>query len=291
MKTTIEKTRMVAIGGGILFVIALICLVTLYSQNKKLNKSVQLEQSQNTTLLTQKHALQNEIDHLTSAIADMNGRNVELDNLLTEIKVKLNGAQVELNRLTKDRMDINAMQKKLLEVQVLKDELEAQVMALNEKMENLTHENLALTNTIINLENENREMAVNLEVAQAILTNNFLIEAVKGNNEKPTISAKRAREIKVDFDILATNQSQIHFKIIKPNTDVIDSKTDKNFTLRGSAPTIGLLANISPASNIPIKANRISMVYRPTMKLRSGIYTVEVYNNDIYLGASQIKLR
>lgn len=291
METKKEKTRMIAIGAGIFLVLALIFTGILYFQNKKLNQSVQQEQSNAATLLSQKHALQKEIEKFNAEIAGLKGKNKELDGILTGMTSKLNRAQTELNRLSIENRDKKAIQQKLQEVQTLKDELSAQVMALTENLDNLTQENITLNNTILNLQSENHELAANMQMMQAVMANNFLIEALKGKMERPTVAARRTNKIKVDFDIPVAIQSQVHFKIKKPNGNVVDSQTDKNITMTTLGPSTELLASSSSVFSAPIKTKRISMIYKPGVKLRPGIYTIEVYNNETYLGASQIKLK
>ncbi|TSA27867.1 MAG: hypothetical protein D4R67_05250 [Bacteroidetes bacterium] len=291
MQTTRKKSKWIATGAGILFVLALILSGIFFFQNRKLNDSVIQEQSKGITLLAQKHALQQEVGNLTETLTGMKGKNRELDAQLTQAISKLTVAQSELNRLMRENKDRKAIEEKLREIQALKDELSAQVVTLTEKLDNLTQENIALNNTVFGLQGENRELTANIQMMQAVLANNFLIEAMKGKMDKPTVVARRTSKLKADFDIPINIQVQVHFKIIKPNGAMVDSRTDKNFTLKTLGLSTELLAGSSSLTGAPIKTKRYSVIYKPEAKLRPGIYTIEVYNNDTYLGASQIKLR
>ncbi|MFH1295991.1 MAG: hypothetical protein ABIJ04_01810 [Bacteroidota bacterium] len=286
-----EKSKMLAFGAGILLLLALIVSGILFFRNKSLNNSVVEEKNKGTILLAQKHALQKEIENLTMEMTVFKGKNHDLDAKLAETLSKLNGAQVELNRIIRENKDIKAIEKKLTEVQALKDELALQVSALTEKLDNLTQENITLNNTILGLQNENLELAANVQMMLAVQANNFLMEALKGKADKPTVAAKRTRKLKAEFDIPVAIQDQVHFKIRKPGGIVIDSQGDKNFTVISLGPSTGLMASSSAEPGVPVKTKRFNLTYKPDTKLRPGIYTIEVYNNETYLGASQIKLR
>jgi len=291
MKTNMKTTKILSAGVGILLILALIFSIALIFQKNSLKKSLVLEQSHGATLLAQKHALQKEVESYSSEISRLVGKNKELDSSLAESINKLHNAQYELNRLVRENSDKKLIQKKLQEVQALKDELEVKLIAMNTRLDELNNEKLALNSTISSLQNENREMAANLQMVQAVMANNFLIEALKGKKDKLTVSAKRTGKIKVDFEIPVAIQSQVHFKIIKPGGIVLDSQNDKNFTVIAQNSSIGSMASSSNAPGVPIKTKRINLTYKPDTKLRPGIYTIEVYNNDTYLGASQIKLK
>ena len=291
MKTNMKTTKILAFGAGILFVLALIFSVTLIFQKNSLKKSLVLEQSHGATLLAQKHALQKEVEIYTMEVSRLKGKNKELDASLAESINKLNNAQDELNRLIRENSDKKLILKKLKEVEALKDELEGKLVALNAMLDELNNEKLALNNTITTLQNENFEMSANMQMMQAVMANNFLIETLKGKKDKLTVTAKRAGKIKVTFEIPVAIQEQVHFKIVKPDGAVMESKNDKNFTVITQNASTGLMASSSSASGTAVKTKRVNLIYKPDTKLRPGIYTIEVYNNDTYLGASQIKLK
>lgn len=286
-----KKTTWMAYIAAVVLGLALILSGYLLSRNNKLNSKLAAETTINTNLVAQKNALQTDISRLSTEIASWKGKNTQLEAELNDAIERLARSQAELETMIGAKRDKKEIEKKLAEVLALKEELTYRLAELTDNLDQLTIENQKLNNTIIDLRDENSKMAADMQMMQAILADNFLIEALKRNADKPTVASRRTGKIRIAVDVPIAIQDQIHFKIKKSDGGIVDSRNDKSCTLISLGPSNELLATGNNLSGMPIKTKRFNMTYNAGKKMKPGIYIIEVYNNDTYLGASQIRLK
>ena len=289
MKTQIGKIKLLALGIGIAFVIALLFAVNFHSKNRSLKIETKKERLNSENLLSEKSALQKAFDKLNSEIPLLKAKNTEMDKLLAQSNEKIYAKQLEIDKLIKEKKDIKEITGKMNELQVMKDDLIKQVNALNQKIQSLNSDNLALNTVINDLKNDKQQLSENMRIMAA---NNFLIETLKGKKEKLTVSAKKTNKIKTDFDIPVDIENNLSFIIHKPDGKIIDSKKDKSISLNiAGTGTSDLVASTGKFSGYTVKTKRANMVYQPLEKLLPGVYSIDVFNKDTYLGTSQVKLK
>lgn len=289
MKTQIGGSKALTILLASAFLVALILSINFYTNNQTLKGQSEKERLNAENLLSEKLALQKDVDKFNNQLTTLKGKNKELDKSLADANQNISAKQTELNRLIKENKDVKEIKAKLAELEALKSDLNAQLNDRNRQIESINQEKLALNNSIDQLKNENKLMSENMQI---MVANNFLIEALKGKKEKLTVVAKRTSKIKADFDIPTDIEANLNFKIIKPNGSSVDSKSDKTISLNSiSNSTSDLVASSGSYVGIPVKTKRVRMVYQPTEKMSTGIYSIEVYNNGTYLGTSQVKLK
>ena len=97
MKPELEKTKIVALGAAIFFVIATIFAFTLYFHNIQADKQVLTGQRANTILLAQKHGLQEELDRITYEMMTAKDSN-------REIKAQFMSLNENLENMTKENL-------------------------------------------------------------------------------------------------------------------------------------------------------------------------------------------
>jgi len=81
----------------------------------------------------------------------------------------------------------------------------------------------------------------------------------------------------------------ISFKIMKPDGSQIGGKNDQGLTFEVTNDDAGLLVNSS--SEVIKVSKKIEMTYEPKEKLKAGVYKVEMFNGEKYVGACNVKLR
>ena len=118
-------------------------------------------------------------------------------------------------------------------------------------------------------------------------TDNYLVEATK-RKDKLTVMAKRAKKITMSFNVPENMVENISFKLTKPDGKQVDGKGN-GIAYKVVNGDEGLTASLSGGA---IKVSKkIVMTYEPKEKQKSGIYKIEMYNHDKYIGACNVKLR
>jgi hypothetical protein len=119
--------------------------------------------------------------------------------------------------------------------------------------------------------------------------NAVLTEATKKDG-KLTAKAQRTRKLVVSVDVPST-LADINFKIIDPSGKQLTPK-DGTFTLNKhtSAKTNAFYASASH-SQASVTYNRIELVFAPTEKLKSGLYSIELREDLKTIGTLQVRLR
>ncbi len=288
MKTTIEKGKMISITALVLLIFALIGIGVYYSANKSLSKNLNDEKLKTEMMLSEKLALQKEIETFRNRINSLDGQNADLNKVLATTSQKLSEKEAALNRIVRENGNIKNLKKEIAELTKMKKDFESQVFALKESNQNLNNEKVALNQTIASLQDENKKLATNLAILSSITTDNYLVETTK-RNDRLTVVARRAKKMTVSFKVPENMAENISFKLIKPDGKQVDGKGN-GIAYRIIDGDEGLMASTDGGGSISV-SKKIEMTYIPKEKQKPGIYKIEMFNEDLYIGACNVKLR
>lgn len=287
MKKKLNKEKVIAVAAVVLLLATLIGTFSLYNSGKSLKNSLNDEKLKTEIMLSEKLALQKEIDNFRNQINSLNGKNADLDKLLAQATKKLNEKQAELNKIVKDNSNIASLKKQIEELNKLKQDFENEMLAMNEKIRKLSKENGEMDETIAALQKENKMLSENLDILSSMVADDYLVEASK-KNDKLTAKAKQTKNMSLTFNVPNNIVSNISFKITKPDGKRVEGK-DSDITYNVVEENETLLASTTDKE---IKVSRkIVMNYSPKEKLKPGIYKIEMYNEDRYIGTCNVKLR
>jgi predicted nucleic acid-binding Zn-ribbon protein len=288
-----KREKIIAYSAVVLLMLALIGTGYYYSGNNSLSKNLNEEKLKTERMLSEKLALQKEIETYTNQINSLTGKNAELDKILAETNQKLSEKEAALNKIVRDNGNLKTLKKEIAELTQLKKEFEGQILALNETILKLNKEKSDLNQTIASLQDENKKLAANLDLLISMTSDNYLVEPTKkgflSNKEKLTVVAKRTKKITVSFNVPENMVEDISFKITKPDGKQVDGK-DNGIAYRVVDADQGLLASISGVGEISV-SKKIEMTYTPKVKQKPGIYKIEMFNGEKYIGACNVKLR
>lgn len=270
-----------------LLIATLIGTFSFYRNGISLQTSLNDERLKTEMMLSEKLALQKEIDNFRAQINSLNGKNTELDKLLAQATKKLNDKQAELNKIVKDNSNIALLNKQIEGLNKMKRDFENDIMALNERISKLNKENDAMDQTIASLKKENELLNSNLAILSSMVADDYLVETSK-KNDKLTAKAKQARKMSLTFNVPDNIVSNISFKITKPDGKRVEGK-DSGIAYVVVDENETLLASTS-AGEIKV-SRKIEMNYSPKEKLKPGVYKIEMYNGDRYIGTCNVKLR
>ncbi len=287
MKTIEQRERRITAIAVIILIAGLISTGIFYTVNRSQSKNLNDEKLKSEMMLSEKLALQKEIESFKTQVNSLTGKNTELDKLLAETSQKLIEKEAQLSRVVRENGNIKTLKKELADLNQMKKDFESQVLALNESIRKLNSEKDALNQTIASLKEENKQLAANYEILNSMTADNYLVETTK-RKDRLTVVARRTKKITVSFKVPENIVEDISFKIIKPDGKIVEGK-DNGVACRILNEDEGLVASINGGA---IKVSKkIEMTYEPKEKQKPGLYQIEMYNGEKYIGTCNVKLR
>ncbi len=288
MKTQSEKNKLklaavLALSFTIILALSL-GRVTLRNQLEK-------EKIRAESLLSEKLKLDKTIQTFRKELIDMGHKNVRLDEIVAATKQQLRQKKLEINRLMKENATVTDLRRKLTELEALKEQFNQQMAEMKTLLATLQKENNQLNTQLASAQNQNDILTINNAILRAMAADNYRIEALKGRNEKLTISARRTDKLLVIFDLPSDIGSDIYFKVINPEGKEYSSKTDLSASIKITEKKGKLLASISNNLVNETSTKHVELEFKPKDKLVKGIYKFHVYNGDNYLGSTQMRLK
>lgn len=289
MKTIEKSEKRITAIAVLILIAALIGNILLFTANRSLTKDLNTEKLQTELMLSEKLALQKEIETFRNQIHSLSGKNAELDKLLAETSQKLSEKEAQYNEIVRENKNIKKLKKQLAlaELEQMKKEFESQVLALNGEIAKMNLEKDELNRTIASLQKENQQLATNLDILSSITGDNYLVETTR-RKDRLTVIAKHTKKITMSFNVPENMVENISFKLTKPNGTQVDGK-DNGIAYKVVNGDEGLTASLS-GGDIKV-SKKIEMTYEPKEKQKPGIYKIEMFNNDKYIGACNVKLR
>ncbi|MGE0560590.1 MAG: hypothetical protein AB7O47_02125 [Flavobacteriales bacterium] len=287
MENLTTKQKAITLGLGIVLAASIISTSTLYFNNNELQSNLNKQKIANELMLSEKLTLFKDIEDYTfdnNALKKFNG---ELEQNISQINKAISAKEIEISRLNKENAKVNKLKKQLAELNKLKKEQETKILALKETIDKINTDNNFLNQSLTSLTEENKQLNANLALLSSITADNYLVETTRKKG-KLTVVARRTKKLGVNFKVPENMVETISFKLIKPDGSTI-GETSKDIAVNTSADNEILYANIGKGE-IKI-SKKIEMTYEPKEKLKSGVYKVEIYNKDKYIGSCSIKLR
>ncbi|MBV6655899.1 MAG: hypothetical protein KI786_19155 [Mameliella sp.] len=250
-----------------------------------------------TDLLTEVDSLQSEY----TLLAEQNG---ELQGDLAQAQETIAKKEAAIRNIrTKSSSEVNALRAEIQELMELKGELQSNIQELVEEnaalresmgvMENelmASKEEIEQLNTIRKtIEEENERLTLENFKASA-----FQVELERGN-EKVTSKARRARTIRVSFDLTGVPDDLQGLRTL-----YLTINDDKGTPISAANPVKAkTIVNNQQMDIIAVKAKdvdiaenqRLSFVYDLEEKLDPGYYRVSIFTEIGMLGSSSIRLR
>jgi DNA repair exonuclease SbcCD ATPase subunit len=288
MKTQITKTQTVLITVTAL---ALILSGAIFYSNRSLKNHLQKEKIRSETLLSEKLNLEKSIDAFKKDLALLKGKNAELDKVVKETSNKLSKKESEIRKLMAENASLSELKKKNEELETLRKKLEEEIANLNLNMDKLMAENKQFSEQVASIKTENETLAAHNALLEAMLADNYRIEALKGKHDKLTVAARRTNRLMVSFDMPSEVGNEIFFKIITPDGKELSSRNDNAAVIKFYDEYKNILASLTGAASGDQKARRAELIYKPDHKLIKGIYRFNIYDGKDYMGSIQLRLK
>lgn len=281
--------KIVAATVTVLLVSVCVYLAMEISANNKMEESLRDERLKSETMLSEKLLLEKEIAKFKNEIGLLKGKNVDLDRILSETERKLDDRNKDINKLQKQNASLSHIKKQYADLLKLKDELESQLANHNGAYKQLQHQNEDLKQTIAQLEQQNQTLTMQVNSRLAAI-NEARVESRK-RNDVLTVRARKTRKMLVNLHVPSW-ANRLSFRVIDPSGKEL---TDKDGTVayqvvkENVSPQFIASLNGLPKLNTTYK--EVEMVFVPTAKLTSGLYTIEVKDEKLHIGSLQVRFR
>ena len=283
MKTKITRANIIQSS---LILLLIVLSVLLISDRKNAKKGIENEKIKYESLLSDKLNVQKNLSLTKEEIESLSGKNNQLDKQLNDLKNLILEKENEIRHLSASNSSMTKLKSKITELENFNEKLNKQIADINSVLKQTQYDNKSMQELLDKMKKENDKLlASNIEL-QSILADNFRVEALKGK-EKPTIKANRTNKIAVSFDLPENYADPLSFSLITPSGDEIKD-------IKGTTQLIGEdITFLASLDFIPDRTGtkRTGFTYKPSKKLEKGVYKINVYKENQYLGSTQLRLK
>jgi len=286
--TMLKNPRTVAIATTVLCIASLLWLVSAQKVNSSLQSTLEQEKLRSEALLSEKLLLEKDVakvkDHLTS----LRGINAGLDEVVKAAEAKLAAREQELGKLRKQNASVPQLRKQREELMKMQHDLEQELLAVRSTLTAMQHENHALSQTIAQLQEQNSMLNRDLNRAMIASLDRFQIQTVKGKKERLTVRARKTDKLIAAFEVPAS-LTNLTFRIIDEEGKALSS--NQGTIVSRLIPSEKNLVASTQEGQLVDAVQKVEMEYLPKKRLQSGVYTVEILNDNLYVGSVNVKLR
>lgn len=283
-----NSSKAIALVTTALLVASLFWLLNTKRVNSSLKTGLQEERLKSESLLSERLQLEKEMQKVKDQLLLLEGQNTELNNVVKNASAKLQSQEADYNRLKKENLSLNQIKKQRQELIALQNQLENELQSLRGSYAALQSQNSELNNKVASLQERNKLLNDELNRAMFAAVDQSQIQAIKGKHERLTVKARKTKKLIANFEVPA-NLNDLSFRIIDAQGKLLKQEdgtiastvfpSDNNITASADAAVVGN------------KLQKVEMVYIPKEKLKTGVYTVEILNENLYVGSLKVKLK
>ena len=285
---TLKSTKAIALATTGLFFVSFLWLMNTKRVNSSLEAALEDEKLKSEELLSEKLLLAKNFQKIKSQLFNLQDRNLELNNVANDTKNRLEAQQVDYTRMKNENRSLAQLKRQQKELLALKSQIENELQTVRSAYEDLVEKNKELTNSVAFLQEKNVLLTGELNKAMFAAVDQSQILAVKRKSEKLTVSAKRTNKIVTNFEVPADLRS-LTFRIVDPIGTILSTK---NGTIASTITPSE--KDFIASSNGEINGNKhqkVEMIFTPNEKLKTGVYTVEILNANLYVVSMKVKLQ
>lgn len=286
--TTIKNPKVIAIVTTALCMASLVWLMSTQRVNNSLERNFENEKLKSEALLSEKLLLEKDLEKMRGQLSNLKGINSELDQLVRNTEMKFESRESELNRLKKQNASLAEVKRQREELLRLQQSLEEQLLSMKASYAELENENLALSSAVARLQEQNRLLSDDLNRAMFASLDHLQVQAVKGSREKLTVKARKTSKLIANFDVPASLRS-ISFRVIDPKGITVSDKHGS--VVFNAVPSEENIVASNAANSAGNGLQKVKMEFIPKHKMQAGVYTVEILNDNLYVGSLNVKLR
>lgn len=295
MKSEGMKTKVYAGVVTILLLTAMAGVGVLYDTKGNLMADLNNEKLAGEKLLSEKLQLDKEIAQLREELLAMGNKNNELNGLIAQKEATVKEKDASLSKLQKENNSLKGLKKEVDALKKERDLLTAEINQYKKQNQLLADANQNLESTVSELEAQNAELRDKLKNAAVLQASNFRVDVLRKNQDKLTVKARQTRVISVSFDLpksaaASLGKSKVYMVVKGPGGVITNGEKQEKKTIIID----GVKTDITPSTTQEIDLGkgpqRLTVTYSPEEDMKQGVYHVELYTDDLFLGSSQFKL-
>ncbi|MBR9998876.1 MAG: hypothetical protein KFF73_07895, partial [Cyclobacteriaceae bacterium] len=287
--------KTIAVAATVLLFLSLISVGYFFKVNNQKETDLNNERLKSENLLSEKLDLGKQIRDFKNEVASLLGKNKELDKHLNDASENLLTRERTINKLVRENAGLVNLKKENEAIKKIRDDLNELVKEFTSRNSDLSAEVGNLKNRISELSKENELLTNQLnahEVNRLVdnVAGNFRIETLKKRNHKLTVKSSRTNQVTVSFNMPVEYSGNVNtefFRIVLQNPEGGSINGNQQTTIN----TESLKLNASNDNSLTsVSRERVNISFKPTGKLKAGIYTVIVYEGNYILGSAQVRL-
>jgi len=286
-----NRQKTVTYVGAIVIALLLIGMVFTTVSITKGKRNLNAEKQTSEKLLSEKLFVKKDLDKLQTDFSTLKQKSDANAKLLAETNIKIADNEKRINSLTGENKSLRANKKELAELKKTKAELEKESSQLKSDYDKLMAQNRDLQNSLSSLETEKKNLVLQLETAQKVNTDNFLVTATRGKKaERIVIRASRAKKLNMTFEVPQSLTEAISFKIVTPSGTTIN-QDDKSLTWTFPLDSRNFTASLSTVTGEFEQSRQVVLNYVPKGKLAKGEYKIQILCDGNNIGNCRIMLK
>lgn len=287
MTVSLKRERIFLIVLLLLFILAILGGTYFFLATKNLNSRLNAELLHSELLLSEKLALEKNSVAYENEINRLKIRHVVLDESIAQMQLEIDEKEAAIRRAEREKRSVKLLNSQLAELELKKNESESVVGKMKELVRKLTDEKNAIDQSMSGLQEENKQLRNEMKELRSSSADHFLAETTN-RRDRQTVVARRTKKIKVNFKVPEKMASTISVKVIPPDGKVLEG-TENGIAHRIVNNENKFTASLN--SGVVNELKEIELTYEPTLKPLAGIYRIEVFNNEKYVGNLNVKLR
>jgi len=286
-----KRQKVVTYVGASVIALLLLGIFFTVGSNKKNKRNLNNEKLTSEKLLSEKLSVDKELAKQQADFSALRQKSDANSKLLAETNIKIAESEKKINSLSGENRSLRANRKELEELKKTKADLEKESSQLKSDYDKLMAQNKDLQNFLSSLETEKKNLALQLENAQKVNTDNFLVTATRGKKaEKFVVKASRVKKLNMAFEVPQSLTDAISFKIVTPSGTTINPD-DKSLTWTFPLDSRNFTASLSPATGEFEQSRQVVLNYVPKGKLAKGEYKIQILCDGNNIGNCRIMLK
>lgn len=281
--------------------LAIMLLISLIGNGIFISKNHGLEADRNKAVLAAdstlavKMLLDKECDDTKAKLAQIQGKNAELDRSIQSLNNNLDAMKLQSEKLLKENASVNSLRKQLSEAKNLRKSCEEQVNSLLNENSSLDATIKELNSSNVFLQNQLNELSSKLEKARELKAFNFSTAAYKLKKSRtvPTVKARKTNRIAITFELIdnpvAEHGTKTAYVVITdPKGESVIMQAGKFFNKKSGKEVFYSSKKEFDFNN---SEQRLTLNFDYDNKLKNGKYKAEVYIDGSYSGRTDFILK
>ena len=283
-----KSTKAIAMVTTALFIGSITWLMNTKGVNNSLAKGLENERLKSEEYLSEKLLLEKDLLKVKEQLSTLLGADTEQRELVKNLSAKLANQEGEYKLMKRQSVSLHQIKKQREELIAVRSQLENELRSIKSLYAELEQKNGELNRTLESLGDRNSILMDDLNKAMFVAVDHSQIQAVKGKKEKLTVRARKTNKLIANFEV-AANLEKLTFRIVDSKGNHLSPK-DGSIALTVS-PSDESYTATTDSESVGSSLQKVEMVFIPKARLRSGVYTVEILNENLYVGSLKVKLK